>query len=498
MANSKGLIQNITETVKGFFAQEPQKIETSAVPVTNILDDLSTTEISKNYFFDNGQGFSTRSATDAVERQKNKIDTYRTISKQAEVTDAIDEIVNEIIFSFDDETPLKITITEENEKIANLLETTFQEVLTLTNTNEKLYGLVRNSFIDGQIILHTPYNKDDVKSGISSVKMLDPSYFVFDPKINAYKYIKKTSGGMLFDNGNDPDSIYSKEEIVHLNFGMMENGVSLSYLERSIKVANQLRTLEDLLIPLRFSRSVSRRVFNVDIGDLAANKAEEATTTLQNKFKYSKYYNVETGEISNQQHVTSMVEDYWFTNRSGGRGTTVETLDETGNLGELNDILYFHKKLYRSLSVPSNRISLIEPTDNDFSESRVTKEDVKFFMFISRLRTIYIRLYKELLKRQLLAKGLMKPKEWEDMSSKIKIYFTNENLFIEKMNIDLFNSKVDIFTQHQEAGGKILPIDTMYTEIFKYSAEEIEEHLKKMKDESQNPLYSQFYPTQDM
>jgi len=501
MSKNNGILSTITESVKSFFAPDPEPQLTSEPQQSNILSDISgsDTKIANTSFFDQSVIVSTRSSADVIERQREKINTYRSISKQSEVSDAIDEIINEIVFSFDDENPIKITIEEENGKIAQVIEDTFNEVLELTNIREKFYNLARTSFIDGQIVLHVPYDVKDIKGGIQSVKLLEPCYFIFDPKLNAYRYAKKVSGGLLFDAAINPKELYSPEEIIHLDFGLAENGVLISYLERSVKVANQLRTLEDLLIPMRFSRSVSRRVFNVDIGDLPANKAEEATTTLQNKFKYSKYYNVETGEVSNQQHVTSMVEDYWFTNRSGGKGTTVETLDETGNLGELNDILYFHKKLYRSLSVPSNRISLIEPTDNDFSESRVTKEDVKFFMFISRLRTVYIKLYKELLKRQLLSKGLIKSSEWADISKKIKIYFANENLFIQKINLDIFNSKIDIFSQHLEAGGKFLPMETMYKEIFKYSDEELEETLKKIKDESEDDLYSQFYPkTEDM
>jgi hypothetical protein len=294
---------------------------------------------------------------------------------------------------------------------------------------------------------------------------------------------------------HDDNQAYSIEELVREDFGMYDGKVNLGYLEYAIKPANVLKTLEDLLIPLRFSRSISRRVFNVDIGDLPAKRGAEVMRDYQGKFKYKKFYNNETGEVSNQQHITSMVEDYWFANRSGGKGTTVDVLDESGNLGELDDILYFAKKLYRAMKIPSNRIDINPEGDKDFSfdETRTTKEDMKFFMFISRIRQVYSSLFKEILKREIVSSGVMSEQEWDDKEDFIKISFVNENKFIEKMKLDNFMSKLEIYTTASEHQGKLFSVNTVLKDIFRFTDEEIEEEFKKIQEEEKDPLYSKFY-----
>ena len=278
-------------------------------------------------------------------------------------------------------------------------------------------------------------------------------------------------------------------------FGLYDGNINLGYLEYALKPANMLKTLEDLLIPLRFSRSISRRVFNVDIGDLPAKRGAEVMREHQSKFKYKKFYNNETGEVSNQQHITSMVEDYWFANRSGGKGTTVDVLDETGNLGELDDILYFSRKLYRSLKIPSNRININPDGDKDFAydESRVSKEDMKFFMFISRLRQVYSSLFKEILKREVISTGIMSENEWNEKEDYISIMFVEENKFIEKMKLDTFMSKLDIYATAQDYQGKLFSVNTILKDVFRFTDEEIEEEFKKIDEETNDPLYGKFY-----
>ena len=232
------------------------------------------------------------------------------------------------------------------------------------NIKKNLFSIVKKSYIDGQIKIHLGY--DEKKKTIETIKQIDPCMLSYNIETEQYKYIQDRSS--LYNN--PIDIVYSKEEIVHGDFGLYDNGLILSYLEYAIKPANMLKTLEDLLIPLRFSRSISRRVFNVDVGDLPNKRSAEVMNEMQMKFKYKKFYNTETGEVTNQQHITSMVEDYWFANRSGGKGTQVDTLDETGNLGELGDILYFYKKLYKSMKIPSSRISMDSDSDGVFNYER--------------------------------------------------------------------------------------------------------------------------------
>jgi hypothetical protein len=222
---------------------------------------------------------------------------------------------------------------------------------------------------------------------------------------------------------------------------------------------------------------------------------------MQMKFKYKKFYNTETGEVTNQQHITSMVEDYWFANRSGGKGTQVETLDETGNLGELGDIIYFYKKLYKSMKIPSSRISMDSDSDGVFNyeSTETSKEDLKFFMFISRLRIVYSEVLKEILKRECIYSGVIKDiKEWESIEDDIDVFFTNDNTFIEKMNLENFIKRVDIFNNLSEHQGKLFPVEKILKDIFKMDDEEIKNNFNAIEKEKKNPLYKKFYETDDM
>ena len=429
-------------------------------------------------------------------KQKEKILSYRNLSLTTDVTDAIDEIVNEIIFIFDDKVPVKIEINEENDVLVKAVTEKFNKVVKLLDLKRNLFNIVRSGYIDGQLIFHTAYDEKSTKGGIKTVKMIDPCMFYFDVNKNVYKYMPDDK--VLNKNSTNHEE-YSVEEICQEDFGLYNGDIKLSYLEFAIKPANMLKTLEDLLVPMRFSRSISRRVFNVDISDLPNKRGSEIMRDYQSKFKYKKFYNNSTGEVSNQQHITSMVEDYWFANRSGGKGTTVDTIDETGNLGEIGDILYFNKKLYKALKIPSSRISNNPDADSDFSydETRTTKEDMKFFMFISRIRQVYSSIFKEVLKREIVSTGVMSETEWDEKEDLISIIFSNENKFIEKMKITNLLDQFDAYNTAQDFGGKIMSHEQLMKKIFRFSDEEIKENLDQIDKESKDAKFKQFYDTEN-
>ena len=499
----------LNEIVKNFLRQpEPQTDkESSTVKPQNLLVDLTNNDMYPNTgsFFDdenaNSGLFGQSEISDIIFKQKEKIMKYRQLATVPDVTDALDEIVNEIIFNYDDQVPLQIDIDEENQKLVDAISEKFDKIVKLTNIKRNLFQIVKNSYIDGQCIMHCAYDKSNTKNGIRSIKMIEPSMLYFDTKTNTYKYMTEDKGfnTSFAVNNLDNKVSYSIEELVREDFGLYDGKINLSYLEYAIKPANMLKTLEDLLIPLRFSRSISRRVFNVDIGDLPAKRGAEVMRDYQGKFKYKKFYNNDTGEVSNQQHITSMVEDYWFANRAGGKGTTVDVLDESGNLGELDDILYFARKLYRSMKIPSSRIHLDPEADHeyDYETTRVSKEDMKFFMFISRVRQVYSSLFKEILKREVVSSGVMSQQEWDDKEDFIAISFVNENKFIEKMKLDNFMAKLEIYSTAQEYQGKLFSVNTILKDIFRFTDEDIEEEFKKISEEETNDLYGKFYGGED-
>ena len=489
----------INEIVKSFLKPAKQDDESSAVKQDKVLLDMSTDDNqSMSGFFDSSTTlFGSSDASDIIFKQKDKITKYRQLAMTTDVTDALEDIVNEIIFTYDDELPISVEINEENDKLVEAVTESFNKIVKLTDLKRSLFQIVKRSYVDGQLVFHCAYSKKNTKGGMTSIRMIDPCLLYFDKKDETYKYMAEDKYNVT---SSTPDTnSYSIEEIVREDFGLYDGKVNLGYLEHAIKPANMLNTLEDLLIPLRFSRSISRRVFNVDIAELPNKRGKEVMEEHQRKFKYKKFYNNKTGEVSNQQHITSMVEDYWFANRNGGRGTTVDVLDETGNLGEMNDILYFARKLYKSLKIPNSRISLDSDSDHDFDyeSTRVSKDDMKFFMFISRVRQVYSSAFKEILKREVVATGVMTVDEWDDKEELIAIKFANDNTFIEKMKLDTFMSKLDIYSSAKEHAGSLLSYEKIMKDVFKFTDEEIEQNLKDIQKERTNPLFSEFYKEED-
>ena len=493
------------EVVKDFLNKTDRSIkkDSSTVrpeSVVRDLTDLDFTFKAGSFFDDYHDRYRSNLYQDAdfmslVQTQATKIDQYRQVATDPDVSNAIDEIVNEILFNYDQQCPIKIDVNIDNNKLKDALNECFTQVMNLINIDHNADNIIRSGYIDGQVIFHLTYNKDKVKKGIKSVQMIDPRYFYFDHKDGVYKY--STEYGIQQSLFMDEiPQVFNREEIVRSDFGLHYEGINHSYLENAIKTANMLKTLEDLLIPLRFSRSVSRRVFNVDVGDINKKHAAELMRMYQNKFKYKKYYNAQTGEITNQQHIVSMVEDYWFPNRSGSKGTTVELLNETDGLGEIDDILYFAKKLYRSMNVPTSRIDYNPNTNGgefSFNTDVVSREDIRFFMFVNRLRITYIDSFKEILRRQVVSKGIMKDKEWQEYKNDIQLNFISNNTFMEKMRASIFNEKLEYFHNVREDTGKLFSVSTIMRKIFNFSDSEIEEEMKTIKAEKKNPLFKSFY-----
>lgn len=244
--------------------------------------------------------------------------------------------------------------------------------------------------------------------------------------------------------------------------------------------------MEDLLIPLRFSRSVSRRVFNIDVGDLPYAKAMQAVKEIQDKFKYKKYYDVEKGTISHSSSMASIVEDYYFPNRSGGRGTVVDVLQETNNLGETGDIEYFKSKLYVALKVPLGRIAGSEKGNLfDFSGSQIENDELKFFAFVNKLRQRFNILFVEMLRRQLIVKGIIKNDEFEMIKNSISIKWEKENNFIERQNIELFKSRLDLYEGVKDYIGDLYSRKYVLKNVLKMSDEEIEQMKTEIQEEAQ-------------
>jgi len=440
-----------------------------------------------------------------LQQQVDYINEYRKLANSPEGRLAIDEIVNEAIFNVDDNDIIKIKIKEGNltEKTCETLINEFNEIQYIFDLNSNISYLFEKWYVDGQLIIQLVYDNNDLSAGIVGFNVLNPKYFYYNKKRKVWTYAKQHIN--KFTNKKEIQTVkndreYTNEEIIFLSSDIYEDAkadiyndglkIIKSHLHNAIKTFNQLTTLEDMLIPMRFSRSVSRRIFNVDVGDLPPSKAEAALNRIKDKFKYKKYYDVEKGTISNQMHISSLVEDYWFQNRNGSKGTQVDTLDESGNLGEITDILYFRKKLYTALKIPASRISNefdSQEASFDFTGTEVSREEIKFYMFIKKLRNQFSKLFMEILKRQLIVKGILKDEfEWNNIKKYIKISFYKENVFLEKMETDALSERISLYGDIEDLIGQEFSRNWVRKNVLKLSDEDILNMKKEIEEESEN------------
>jgi len=482
---------------KPFLTRKEDSQNLSSEPPTEYIDQ-SLEDTIPTGFFDNGD-YNIYSGNGSKKQQKTKeqnelIKTYRRIASTAEVSAAVDEIVDEAVFSpgnsdvinmdFNKDVPLEVKdkFSEELKHITNKI-----------NFDKNAYSMFLQYYIDGQLNVHCSYDEENLSDGIKKISILSPLGLNFNYTTDKWEYVEIGTLDNL--NIKNKSKIFDREEIIRIDSGIYSDNIILSNLHSAIKPANMLQTLEDMLIPMRFTRSVSRRVFNVDVSKLNNKKAEEVMKKNQAKFKYKKFYDLNTGTISNQQHISSLTEDYWFPNRGGEKGTTVDTIDETGNLGELSDVLYFKRKLYTTLKLPSNRINDEGSGDGefDFDTTSINREEIKFFNFISRLRTQFLDLFYELLRRNVIAKGLASDEEWKELLPNMAIKFVSENKFFEKMERDNMSESLNLYTDIEDLIGKYFSYTYVFKKVLKMSDEDIQDMAEELESEKNDPLYKRFY-----
>ena len=493
----------ILEKLKNTFFKDGEKITNpSSEPLKqNVEVDLDS-QIPSIGFFNTQEDegfFGNQNKNDTIQKQNKLISLFRNISNMPEVFSAINIIVDEAVFSLD-KNPFEIVFddNEINKNIIKKISNELKEVQNLLKIESNLFNIFKTFYIDGQINLLTIYDEKNIKSGIKKILVLSPFNFTFNQKKNIWEYIDEQTM-TDFSNISSEKKQFAKEEIVHANSGIYSENLILSNLYFAIKPANMLQTLEDMLIPMRYSRSVSRRVFNIDVSKLNAKKAEEVMKKYEARFRYRNFYDPETGTIKNQQHIKALTEDYWFPNRDGSKGTQVDLLDETGNLGELGDILYFKRKLYTALQIPINRITDNgeSDADYDFTATQIKYEELKFFNFITRLRNQFVEIIYELLKRNLIAKGIIKETEWNEIRKIIKIKFKNENTFFENLKREKLQDNLNLLNSVEDYIGKFFSVEYIFKKVLTLNDEEIEVMKEQILNEKKDEFYKKFYEDED-
>ncbi len=439
--------------------------------------------------------------------QNKVIKKYRNLAENSDVDYAIDLIINEMVFSIDEDI-LKISVDNESKKIKDKIIEKFNKILKIMNINENMEILCRQFYVDGQLNLSLVYDKSDLKSGVKKVNILEPFNLFYDKNDKLWKYASNEELNLYSSEAEKEfDEEYTNDELVHIDFKLYKNinldeeqsmKVNLGYLEKASKHANQLDTLENLLVPLRYSRSVSRRLFNIDVAELPPKKAKELMNQIRNEFKYKKSYDIETGTIKNLNATQPLVEDYWLSNRNGGRGTTVELMDESGSLMDMDDIIHTTKKLFTSLKIPANRNPYLDDSgDFSYDTDNVGNDDVSFYLFVDKLRKPIITLIKRILKRESIYSGDFTESEWDSISDDISIEFSSKSIFLENMKRDLFLKGIGNFEELKDHIGKVISLETALKTTLNWSGENIEEEMEKIKKEKNNPIFRNYYSSDD-
>jgi hypothetical protein len=441
---------------------------------------------------------------------------YREMTLNSEIFSAVDDITNECIVVKDGESTVKIVLDDLplDDKSKKLIEAEFQEVVRILEFNKKAYDIFRRWYVDGRLYYNVVVDKKQPNLGIQEMRYIDPrkirkirevakkkanaqidkqgvdlsrtvnEYYVFNEK--GLATAKQPSGSATFaSNGLK----ISKDAIVQVNSGITDENATmvLGYLHQAIKPLNQLRSLEDATLIYRISRAPERRIFYIDVSNLPRAKAEQQVRDLMVRHKNRIVYDSSTGEIRDDRKFTTMLEDYWLPRRDGGKGTEITTLPAGQNLGELADVLYFQKKLYKSLLVPYSRI---EGDQGMFSNrsGEITRDEIKFSKFVDRIRHSFSDLFLLTLEKQLILKGLMSPDEWKQFAYLIRFRYLEDNYIAENKDTEIASGRLNTLTLWGPYVGRYVSNKYIQNNVLKMTDEEIETEKQQIMLEMSDPI----------
>ena len=450
------------------------------------------------------------------------IKRYREMALHPEVDSAIEDIINEAIVSDQNDSPVEIDLENlpASAKLKELIRDEFKAVKEVMNFDTKCHEILRNWYIDGRIYYHKVIDVKKPEEGLKEVRYIDPlkiklvrklktdptlqgaikrvnannpadvetpeieEYYQYDPSATQSKNALGAIGQTPFSTKQRPVKI-APDAITFCHSGLVDRNKQtiLSYLHKSIKALNQLRMIEDSLVIYRLSRAPERRIFYIDVGNLPKIKAEQYLKEVMNRYRNKLVYDASTGEIRDDRKHMSMLEDFWLPRREGGRGTEITTLPGGQNLGELSDIEYFQKKLYRSLGVPESRIAGSGDGFNLGRSSEILRDEIKFTKFVGRMRKRFSHLFNDMLKTQLILKNIVTPEDWEVLSDHIQYDFVYDNHFAELKESELMNERLGVVAAIDPYIGKYFSLEYVRRNILKQKDEEIIEIDKQMQNE---------------
>ena len=494
----------------GFSVEDNEKKSPSIVsPVPENNQDGS------DYYIQSGFYGSYVDIEGVYRNEFDLIKRYREMALHPEVDGAIEDIVNEAIVSDLYDSPVEVELSNLNasDKLKKIIREEFKTIKEILDFDRKAHEIFRNWYVDGKLCYLKVIDQKRPQDGIQDLRYIDslkikyirkekkqdkndyinvrgnrgddPSslnpqideYFVYTPK-PAYPSNLVTGGG-----GNKGVKI-AKDAITYCTSGLIDRnrGSVLSYLHKAIKGLNQLRMIEDSLVIYRLSRVPERRIFYIDVGNLPKIKAEQYLKEVMYRYRNKLTYNAQTGEVRDDRKFMSMMEDFWLPRREGGRGTEITTLPGGQNLGELSDIEYFQKKLYRALAVPESRIA----SDGGFNlgrSSEILRDELKFAKFVGRLRKRFAQMFNDMLKTQLILKNIITPEDWESIREHIQYDFLYDNQFAELKESELMNERLGTLATIEPYIGKYYSNDYVRRKVLRQTDAEIIEIDEQIEQE---------------
>jgi hypothetical protein len=458
---------------------------------------------------DDGAGYVTASGThygqylniDGDDSKDNHqlIMKYRGCSMHPEVDAAIEDIVGESIAGGAMEQPIDINLDnlEQPDNIKKTIKEEFDNIVAMLNFQENGHDIFKRWYVDGRIYHHLVVNESQLKAGIQEIRPIDSA------KIRKVKQIKKKkdpkTGANLVEKV-DEYYIYqekpgqqtagvklSLDAVSYVTSGLLDESRKkvVSYLHKAIKPINQLRMMEDSLVIYRLARAPERRIFYIDVGNLPRGKSEQYMKDIMAKYRNKLVYDAKTGEIRDDRKHQSLLEDFWLPRREGGRGTEISTLPGGENLGQIDDIIYFQKRMYRSLNVPINRLE----QEAQFSLGRsteISRDELKFQKFIDRLRRRFAHLFYGILKTQLILKGVITEEDWDKIKNDIVVDYVRDNHFTELKDAELLREKIQTLDQMQQYVGEFFSKEFVFKHVLLLDDEEIKRMKNEIKSETQS------------
>ena len=497
----------------GFSIEDTQKKSKTIIsPVPKNNEDGVDNFISSGFY---GQYVDIEGA---YRSEYDLIRRYREMALHPEADGAIEDVVNEAIVSdlYDSPVEVELSNLKVGEPIKKKIREEFKYLKEVMDFDKKSHEIFRNWYVDGRVYYLKVIDVKNPQDGIQDLRYIDPLKIKFirqekkkpgtDPSIRIqtdkeevpnpefdefYLYTPKVQHptSMIGQIGGKNSIKIAKDSITMCTSGLVDRNKNrvLSYLHKAIKALNQLRMIEDSLVIYRLSRAPERRIFYIDVGNLPKVKAEQYLKEVMSRYRNKLVYDANTGEVRDDRKFMSMMEDFWLPRREGGRGTEITTLPGGQNLGELSDVDYFQKKLYRALGVPESRIAA-EGGFNLGRSSEILRDELKFAKFVGRLRKRFANMFNDMLKTQLILKNIVTPEDWKTMEDHIQYDFLYDNQFAELKESELMEGRLGMLATIEPYIGKYYSTEYVRKRVLRQTDMEIQEIDTQIEDEIQKGI----------